>query len=468
MQLIPGQHIHFVGIGGFGLSAIARVLLQQGYTISGSDRTKNALTEALAKEGAIIYEGHAAQNVNDAEMVIISSAVPANHVEVAAAQRQGIPVYKRSDIIGEVMSGQQAIAVAGTHGKTTTSAMITHVLLNNGADPSYIVGGVMRSTGNNAHAGNGKAFVIEADEYDYMFLGLRPRIAVINNVEYDHPDFFKTPEAMIDAFRRFSLLVPPDGMIVACADDPTAKQLALDSAARGIFTVLFGISSEDAQWSAGNLHTTDDQMSAFDVMRGGTLLGTVKLQLPGRHNALNALAALIVADSQGIAFEDAAAALSSYEGTGRRFDLRGEVNTPQGKIAVIDDYAHHPTAIRLTLDAARQRFPGRAIWAVWQPHTYTRTKALLPEYATAFGAADHVLVTDIFAAREAPIPGVNSAEVVIAMEHNEVRYTPRLEDAIVALVQGVTAPAVVIVMCAGDATRVSAEYLAWLQRRSAK
>jgi UDP-N-acetylmuramate--alanine ligase len=468
VYLIPGQHLHFVGIGGFGLSAIARVLLQQGYTISGSDRTKNSLTEALAKEGATIYEGHAASNVNGAEMVIISSAVPADHVEVLSATRQNIPIYKRSDIIASVMAGHVAIAVAGTHGKTTTTAMVTHILLKSGKDPSYIVGGVMRSTGSNAHGGNGKPFVIEADEYDYMFLGLRPDIAVINNVEYDHPDFFKTPESMVDAFRRFSQLVPQNGILIACADDPIAKQIAQETAHQHEFTVLFGITDEDAYWTAGNLHTTEDGMSAFDVVRGGKLLGTVRLQLPGRHNALNALAALIVADSQGISFADAAEALASYEGTGRRFELRGEVETPQGKIAVIDDYAHHPTAIALTLEAARARYAGRTVWAVWQPHTYTRTQALMNDYAKAFGNADQVLVTDIFAAREAPIPGVNGAEVVIAMEHDQVRYTPRLEDAIVALAQSVQAPAVVVVMCAGDATRVSAEYLAWLQKRSAE
>ncbi len=468
VHLIPGQHIHLVGIGGFGLSAIARVLLQQGYTISGSDRVKNNLTEALAKEGAIIYQGHAASNITGAEMVIISSAVTADHVEVAAANQQGIPVYKRSDIIGAVMDGHLNIAIAGTHGKTTTTAMVTHILLKCGKDPSYIIGGVMQSTGKNAHAGNGKAFVVEADEYDYMFLGLRPNIAVINNVEYDHPDFFKTKEAIVDTFRRFGQLVPADGILIANADDPVAKRIARECAQRQVFTVLFGIDSEDATWSAGNLHTTDDGFSAFDVVRGGKLLCTVKLQLPGRHNALNALAALVVADSQGIPFDEAAEALLSYEGTGRRFELCGEVETPQGKIAVIDDYAHHPTAIRLTLEATKARYPGRSVWAVWQPHTYSRTKALLNDYAKAFSSADHVLVTDIFAAREVPIPGVNSAEVVIAMEHAEVRYTPRLEDAMVALAQGVQAPAVVVVMCAGDATRVSAEYLAWLQKRSAQ
>jgi UDP-N-acetylmuramate--alanine ligase len=468
VHLIPGQHIHFVGIGGFGLSAIARVLLQQGYAISGSDRTKNALTEALAKEGATVYEGHAASHIHGAEMLVISSAIPPNHVEVLAAKQQGVPVYKRSDIIGALMVGHQVIAVAGTHGKTTTTGMVTHVLLKAGIDPSYIVGGVMRSTGDNAHAGSGKPFVIEADEYDYMFLGLRPNIAVINNVEYDHPDFFKTKESLVDAFRRFSQLVPQDGMMIACADDPMAKLLAQDCARRKIFTVTFGFSSEDATWTAGNLHTTPDGMSAFDVVRGGKLLGTVKLQLPGRHNALNALVALIVADGEGIAFAAAAESLASFGGTGRRFELRGEVDTPQGKIAVIDDYAHHPTAIQVTLEAARARYPGRAVWAVWQPHTYTRTKALMADYAKAFGSADHVLVTDIYAAREAPLPGVNSAEVVIVMEHDGVRYTPRLEDTLVALAQGVKAPAVIVVMSAGDATRVSTEYLAWLQKRSSK
>ncbi|NWF67477.1 MAG: UDP-N-acetylmuramate--L-alanine ligase [Chloroflexi bacterium] len=465
VQLVPGQHIHLVGIGGFGLSAIARVLLQQGYTISGSDRSKNELTAALVKEGATIYEGHAAANVQGAEMLVISSAVPPDHVEVLAAKRLGIPVYKRSDIIGALLSGYSGIAVAGTHGKTTTTAMVTQVLLAAGHDPSYIIGGVLRSSGHNAHVGSGQAFVIEADEYDYMFLGLQPQIAVLNNVEYDHPDFFKTPAAMTDAFRRFTERVPADGLLIACADNALAKQLAQEASARTLVT-LYGSDDQDSLWSAGNFHITEDGQSAFDVVRAGKLLGTVRLQLPGKHNALNALAALVVADSQGIAFEQAAQALAAYQGTGRRFELRGELETPQGHIAVIDDYAHHPTAIKATLEAARARYAGRALWAVWQPHTYTRTQALLNEYATAFASADYVLVTDIYAAREAPIPGVNSAEVVIAMQHERVGYTPRLEDAIVALDKSVKAPAVVVVMSAGDAPHISAEFLARRRARS--
>jgi UDP-N-acetylmuramate--alanine ligase len=222
MNLVPGQHIHLVGIGGFGLSAIARVLLQQGFMVSGSDRNLNALTAALKREGATIYKGHDPVYVVGAEMVVISSAIPIDNIEVLAAQAQGIPVYKRADVIGAIMSGHYGIAIAGTHGKTTTTAMTTHILMETGQNPSYILGGILRNTGHNADIGGGRVFVIEADEYDNMFHGLRPQVGVITNIEWDHPDFFRTPHEMVESFSHFVGLLPREGLLVVCADDPTA------------------------------------------------------------------------------------------------------------------------------------------------------------------------------------------------------------------------------------------------------
>lgn len=451
---VPGQHIHLVGIGGFGLSAIARVLLQQGYYVTGSDRNTNALTDALAAEGAVIYKGHDAQHVMGAEMVIASSAVPDDHVELAMARALGIPVYKRSDVIAAIMSGQVTIAVAGTHGKTTTASMIAHILIETNQQPSYIIGGILRNTGYNASIGAGRAFVIEADEYDNMFHGLEPQVIVVTSIEYDHPDFFKTPGEMIQAFKKFIDLLPDDGLLVACADDMTTAILAQNRFVMGYPVVTYGIDNTQANWQAFNLRT-EGAYTLFSVTHDSVSQGTVRLLAPGRHNVLNALAALIVADHEGVPFADAAAALARFQGAGRRFDPRGEV----GGVAVIDDYAHHPTAIRATLEAARQRYPQRAVWAVWQPHTYSRTQALMDAYTRAFDDADHVLITDIYAAREAPIPGVSSAAVIAEMKHPDVRHTPSLRDAVRVLNADVQAPAVIVIMSAGDAPLIGVEYL---------
>lgn len=454
VRLTPGQHVHFVGIGGAGLSAIARVLLQQGYQVSGSDRSANALTEALAREGATVYIGHDPQHVLGAELVVVSSAVAEDHVEVAMARALDIPVYRRRDIIGAVTDGQQVIAVAGTHGKTTTSAMIVHVLRAAGRDPSYIVGGVLRTTGSNAGVGRGLAFVVEADEYDNMFHGLRPHTAVVTNVEFDHPDFFTTPKDMVQAFTHFVNLLPSDGLLVACADDPTALVLAQNRLVRGLPVTTYGLDSGLAAWRGVDLRFEADA-TVFDVVHSGRPRGTVRLRVPGAHNARNALAALAVAEKQDVPLESAAAALAAFEGTGRRFELRGEV----GGVAVIDDYAHHPTAIRVTLEAARQRYPERTLWAVWQPHTYSRTQVLLDSYATAFKAADHVVVTEIYGAREQPIPGVTGATAAAAIAHPRVYYTLTLADAARLLAEAVRPPAAVVIMSAGDAPEVGAALL---------
>jgi UDP-N-acetylmuramate--alanine ligase len=454
IQLIPGQHIHLVGIGGFGMSAIARVLLYQGFFISGSDRAANALTDALAKDGAIIYQGHDPRHVEGAEIVIISSAVPPDHVEIRAAAALGIPVYKRSDVIAPIMTGQQGIAIAGTHGKTTTTAMTTHILIETEQRPSYIIGGILRTTERNADIGTGKAFVIEADEYDHMFLGLRLQVAVVTNVEWDHPDFFPTPNHMTRAFSQFVGLLPNNGLLIACADDPTALILAENRLVLGLPVMTYSIDNPQAMWRAVNIRVRQTR-TTFEISRGGKILGTVRLQVPGKHNVLNALAAILAASSQNVPFSDAARALQSFTGTGRRFEQRGEVDG----VVIIDDYAHHPTAIRATLEAARQRFPGRIIWAVWQPHTYSRTQKFLEAYQTAFIDADHVLVTDIYAAREQPIPGISSETLVAGMQHADARHTPGLPDAVEALLKEAQPPAAIIIMSAGTAPVIGVEYL---------
>ncbi|MDZ4763042.1 MAG: UDP-N-acetylmuramate--L-alanine ligase [Chloroflexota bacterium] len=445
------QHLHFIGIGGAGLSAIARILLLRGVRVSGSDRTPNALTDALARDGATIYTGHRAENIDGADAVIVTSAAASDHVEIAAARTHGIPVYTRADIIADVMAGQTAICVAGTHGKTTTTAMIVHILRATGRDPSYIVGGVLRSTGTNAGVGQGAAFVIEADEYGLMFLGLRPQIAVINNIEWDHPDFFPTPAAMEDAFQQFAALVPPDGILIAGADSPTAARLAAARRQGRQLNITYALDQ------GADMRAVALEADTFNVVRSGRTIGAVRLRVPGRHNVQNALAALLVADTQGVPFTEAARALATFEGTGRRFDVRVDA----AGIAVIDDYAHHPTAIRVTVDAARARYPERALWAIWQPHTYSRTRALWDDYLRAFDAADQVVVTDIYAAREQPDGETTSARFVEALARSRanIHHAPTLTDAAALLVAQVRAPATILIMSAGDAPEIGIEFL---------
>ncbi len=458
-QFTAGQHVHFVGIGGYGLSAIARILLERGCHVTGSDRAQNALAAALARDGAAIYEGHDAACVDGAEVVIMSSAVPADHVEVLAARSQGIPVYKRSQIIAAVMAGQLGIAVAGTHGKTTTSSMITHVLREAGASPSYIVGGILGNTGTNAGTGTGPAFVIEADEYDNMFHGLRPQVAVVTNLEYDHPDFFQSPAELQASFAGFVDRLTDDGLLLVCADDAGSAALGQSRAAAGLLVQRYGIHAADADWQARNL-LTDAAGTHFDVYHQGQLAGSGTLGLPGDHNVLNALAAVAVAHSQGLPVETALRGLASFKATGRRFDVRGDT----AGIAVIDDYAHHPTAICATLAAARQRYPDRSLWAVWQPHTYSRLRHLHEDFLVAFTDADHVLVLDVFAAREHQAPDDHTgASMVAAMQHSDVRHTPQLADAVAALQEKVRAPAAVLVFSAGDAIQISEQYWSWLR-----
>ncbi|MCB9459109.1 MAG: UDP-N-acetylmuramate--L-alanine ligase [Anaerolineaceae bacterium] len=456
--LQPGQHIHLIGIGGTGLSAIARVLLQRGYTVSGSDRSQGPLASALVDIGATVHIGHDAAYVQGADVVLRSSAVPDDHVEVVAAHELGIPVVKRSDMIAELMEGQQAICIAGTHGKTTTTSLTAYTLIATGQDPSYIVGGTLVNTGTNAASGSGPAFVIEADEYDYMFLGLHPTIAVVNNVEWDHPDFFKTEQQFTQAFEKFVALLPDDGVLIAGADDAGSAVLAAKRKNAGLPTITFG-TQPAADWRATDIHYDFDGRLTFSVDRFGEHFGEVSLSIAGEHNVLNVLVALIVANLQGVSFVDTAEALAQFKGAGRRFDVRAAVNG----VVVVDDYAHHPTAIRKMIDVAHARYPGHEVWAVWQPHTYSRTRELFEGFVSAFGAADHVVVTAIYAAREVAIPGVTGAALVEAMHHPDAFYAPTFDDAVDHIAANIHSPAVVIIMSAGDAPQIGIDLLKWLE-----
>lgn len=454
-------HTHFIGIGGTGLSAIARVLHESGQTVSGSDRALSPLAAALRADGLTVYEGHAAANVQGADVVVRSSAIPDTNVEVQAARALGIPVLKRSDFLGELMDGRIGIAIAGTHGKTTTTSMIAWMLTALGLDPTFISGGVIANLGTNAHAGKGSPFVIEADEYDRMFLGLRPKIAIVTNVEHDHPDCYPTPEDFYAAFREFVEKLPSDGTLIACADDPLAASLFQtlnDSGPRG---VPYGL-SESALARGCHLSPQPGSGFQFDLYLNNQFQTQVSLQVPGQHNVLNALAALSVAHVLGLPLADAARVLGEFRGSGRRFEIRGEVNG----VLLIDDYAHHPTEIRATLAAARARYPHRPLWAVWQPHTYSRTETLRAEFAHAFGDADHVIVTDVYASRETAPDGFSLQPLLDAIPHPDVHPFPTLEDVTVYLLTHLRPNDVLIVMSAGDADKVSEQVFTELSFRN--
>ncbi|MDI6768434.1 MAG: UDP-N-acetylmuramate--L-alanine ligase [Anaerolineales bacterium] len=469
------RHIHLIGIGGSGLSPIARLLKEMGYTVSGSDRAETPFITDLRLAGVTISIGHHPENITGAEVVVCSSAIPDDNPEVLAAQAAGIPVLKRSDFLGRLMTGKTGIAVAGTHGKTTTTAMLAWVLTALGQQPSFIVGGVLNNLDANARAGSGKTFVIEADEYDGMFLGLKPVIAVVTNVEHDHPDCYPTPAEFQAAFVEFMKLLPSDGVLVACAEDAGAEALLAEARKLGKRTVAYGISDQlsvnSEQWSlAKNVKVNDKGGFTFEAtfnLQPATCkpqTTIVNLQVPGEHNVRNALAVLSVIHLLGLPLDAAAAALGQFTGTGRRFEVRGEANG----IIVVDDYAHHPTEIRATLAAARSRYAGRRLWAVWQPHTYSRTQTLFAEFSRAFSDADQVIVSEIYAAREHLRQDFSAAQVVKAMHHPSVHFIPDIAEVGKYLVAHLRPGDVLLVLSAGDADLVSTQVLAALQKREAR
>jgi len=458
--------VHFIGIGGSGLSAIARLLKQSGYEVTGSDKVLSSFAADLQHEGVPIFIGHHPRNIQGADWIVRSSAIPDENPEVVAAKNTKIPVYKRADFLGKLMSEKIGIAVAGTHGKTTTTAMIAWTLYALGRDPSFIIGGVMNNLHVNAHAGKGETFVIEADEYDRMFLGLQPHIEVITNLEHDHPDCYPTFEEMYSAFESFVNLLPLDGTLIVCAEDESAVSLLSAARRKGFHVVSYSLQGEmtinSPQWmQAANLKPNERGGFNFTAMtnigHAAASMINVSLQIPGEHNVRNALAVLAVIATLGLPLQQAAEALGEFTGTSRRFEVKGE----KKGITVIDDYAHHPTEIKATLAAARARYPSRRIWAVWQPHTYSRTQALFHDFSLAFKDADEVIVTEVFASREAK-QEFSSAEVVSAMPHVSARYIETLAETTKHLLEHLRSGDVLLVLSAGDADKVSVDVLAGL------
>ncbi len=430
MRLGKIRKIHFVGIGGIGMSGIAEVLLNLGYTVTGSDLNPSEITDRLAELGARIYTLHAPENVHGSDVVIYSSAVTLDNPEVQEALRLKIPVIKRAEMLGELMRLKFGIAIAGTHGKTTTTSLTGAVLSAAGLDPTLIIGGRVRAMNTNAQLGSGDLLVAEADEFDRSLLNIVPTIAVITNIEADHMECYADLEDLHNAFVTFANKVPFYGRVVACLDDPGVQEV-LQRIKRRLETYGF---NPQADWVARDV-VLGAEGSRFTVHYRGEKLGEVTLRLPGKHNVLNALAALAVGNELDVPFARMQEAMATFSGVDRRFDIKGEFNG----VMVVDDYAHHPTEIEATLKAARAGWPERRLVVAFQPHLYSRTRYFLKAFARALLLADVVLVLDVYPAREAPIAGVNGgvlAEAARALGHRQVHFLPdknRLPDKILEI-----------------------------------
>lgn len=451
------ERIHMVGIGGIGLSAIARILAAWGCRVSGSDLRATPVTRGLNALGIRTFEGHRAEQVGDAEWVVVSSAVPEDNPEIRAAREAGIPVVKRHLLLGRMLAGAYGIAVAGTHGKTTTSAMLAVMLDALGLSPTFIVGGMVPQLGANARAGTGPHFVVEADEYDRTFYGLRPDVAVVTNVEMDHPDCYPDLASMREAFATFLAGVPAGGHIVACIDSAALADTLRAAPDLQAAVVTYGRSPAATYRLAGTAIAADGR-TQVTVRKGGEAWAECLLSVPGEHNALNATAALVVADLLGLDPARAAAGLATYRGVDRRFQVKGEA----GGVTVVDDYAHHPTEIRVTLAAAKQRFPGRRVVAVFQPHTYSRVQALYEEFLDCFGDADLVAVMDVYAARSREVETLSAAALAGALRHGAARYVGDANAAVYLLGDLLQPGDVLVTLGAGDGYLVGERLLARL------
>lgn len=443
----PG-HIHFVGVGGISMSALAAIMLERGWQVSGSDLRESTLTDRLQSAGATITYGHRAENVNGADAIVFTSAVKPDNPELMQASALGIPVFARAELLGQLMAEASCgIAIAGTHGKTTTTAMIGLMLDLAGCEPTVLVGGELEAIHGNVKVGNGRYLVAEACEYFDNFLSLQPRIGIILNIDADHLDYFQDLEHIKRTFRRFAELIPADGALIACHDDVNVRAIL---PGLNCPVVTYGL-QPGADWRAEDVELQAGG-SRFTVVHQSARLGTAQLSVPGEHNVLNALAAIAAGRLVDLPMDSIATNLAAYHGTHRRFDYQGEFN---GAV-IYDDYGHHPTEIRVTLAAARTYHPGRLI-CVFQPHTYTRTKALMQEFAGAFALADQVIITDIYAAREKDTFGVNSEQLAEQMQtrHPNAQHIGSLEQASEFLRQELRPGDLLITMGAGDVYRIA-------------
>ncbi len=441
-------HIHFVGIGGIGMSGIAELLLNLGYQVSGSDLRRSSITDRLQKLGGTIFEGHRGDQIEGADVVVVSSAIDDSNPEVNGALKASVPVIPRAEMLAELMRLKYSIAVAGAHGKTSTTSLVASVLAAGGLDPTVVIGGKLKSIGSNAVLGQGDFIVAEADESDGSFLKYSPAIAVVTNIDREHLDFYKDLDDIKNVFLSFVDRIPFYGLVVLCLDDESVQDLIPKIRKR---IITYGLSPQ-ADLQARNIKA-EGLASRFEVVHQTNPLGEINLSLPGEHNVNNALASVAIGLELGIGFGKIKAALEKAEGVQRRLEIKGEVRS----MTVIDDYGHHPTEIKTTLAALSQSLPGRRKVIVFQPHRYSRTQALFDDFARSFYQADILLVLPIYAASEQPIAGVDSrtlCDSIQAHGHKEVHYVDGKQAAVDRLVE-ITEPAdVVLTLGAGDVYRV--------------
>ena len=446
--------IHFIGIGGISMSGLAEILLTEGFQISGSDNKASELTEHLKKLGAQIKIGQKASNIpSECELVVYTAAIHPDNPEYAAAQERDIPMLSRAELLGQIMANYKtAIAVSGTHGKTTTTSMISSVLLEDDADPTISVGGMLHAIGGNIRVGHSETFLTEACEYTNSFLHFFPTIGIILNIEEDHLDFFRDLEDIRHSFRKFAELIPADGLLIINSDIERYEEITRDLSCR---VITFG-SSECCDYSARDISYDTLARASFELVNAGKPGPVFHLGVPGEHNIMNALAAIALTDALHIPMEIIQKGLLSFTGTDRRFQYKGKVNG----FTIIDDYAHHPTEIRATLEAAAH-YPHREIWCVFQPHTYTRTRSFLKEFAQSLSLADHVVLADIYAARETDTLGISSRTLADELKKlgTDVYYFPSFEEIEKFLLKNCIHDDLCITMGAGDVINIGENLL---------
>lgn len=442
-------HVHFIGIGGISMSGLAKVLLKEGFTVSGSDNKRSPLTEQLEEAGAAVFYGQKASNIIDGiDVVVYTAAIHADNEEYQAAVKKGLSMLTRAQLLGQLMTNYDIpIAVAGTHGKTTTTSMLTHILLAADTDPTVSVGGILNAIGGNIRVGNSEIFVTEACEYTNSFLEFFPKISIILNIDEDHLDFFKDLEDIRCSFRRFAELLPSDGCLIINGDIERLNGLTDGLSCK---VVTYGTGSA-LDYSAANISHNELGNASFDFIKKGNFMSRITLSVNGEHNVSNALAALAAADLLGIPVCEASEGLKKFRGTKRRFEYKGEVNG----ITIIDDYAHHPTEIKASLMAARH-YPHREIWCVFQPHTFTRTKALFHEFVEALSYTDHIILADIYAARETDTLGISSADIAeeLCKTGADAYYLPSFEKIEAFCMEKCKKGDMLITMGAGDVVNI--------------
>lgn len=448
------KHVHFIGIGGSSMSGLAEILLSKGYKVSGSDIKSSKATQKLENMGAEIFIGHRPENIASPDLVVYTVAVKEDNAEMVRSRELKIPVIDRAELLGLLMKKHSfGIAVAGTHGKTTTTSMITTIMLEANTDPTAHIGGELDCIGGNTRIGNSKFFITEACEYYSSFLKFHPFMEVILNVEVDHVDYFRDIEHIKDTFRKFVDLVPPDGYIVACGDDENTMSVLTG---KNCNIITYGMKNHEAMWTAGNISYNSMGCASFDVYRHGVLMGTVSLSVPGPHNVSNSLAAISACYTCGCSMDAITEGLRNFGGSHKRFEVIGLVD----EIKIIDDYAHHPSEVKATLNAAKNTIHNK-IWCVFQPHTYSRTKAFINEFARSFSMADNIIITDIYAAREKDPGDIHSsmlAEKIREQGCNAI-YLSEFDEIAQYLDKNAGPGDLILTMGAGDIVRVGEMFL---------